>query len=239
MTANDNPFLARALVNRMWSQLFGRGFINPIDDMHEHNVCSHPELLRELSEQFVANKFDVQYLLRSICNSHTYQRSSRPVAGASEDADVKLFARMSIKQLTPEQLFDSFERVVGKADRDRERGDKQRGQQGGARAQFIAFFRTDEGADPTEYQHGIPQVLRLMNSSAMNRDTRLVEETLKEKLTAEATLERLFLAAIARRPTSAEREKFTAFVGKKSDAKAAYGDVLWALLNSSSFTLNP
>ncbi len=78
MTSPTNPFFARAMVNRFWYQLFGRGIVNPVDDMHQDNPATHPELLAALTEQFKTSGFDTKYLLRAICNSETYQRSSRP-----------------------------------------------------------------------------------------------------------------------------------------------------------------
>src|SRR5262249_25893029 len=85
LTSADNRFFARAMVNRTWSHFFGRGFVNPVDDMHEDNRPSHPELLKEMSDQFTANGFDVKYLIRAICNSQAYQRTSKPVGDNAED----------------------------------------------------------------------------------------------------------------------------------------------------------
>src|SRR5690606_32451525 len=97
MTSPENPFFARAMVNRTWGQLFGRGFVNPVDDMHQDNLPSHPELLAKLAELFAAD-FDLKQLLRGICNSQTYQRTSRPVEG--NERDEELFSRMAIKVLS-------------------------------------------------------------------------------------------------------------------------------------------
>src|SRR5262249_4748692 len=76
LTAADNAFFARAMANRIWAQFFGRGIVNPVDDMHDGNEPSHPALLQELAGQFAFNQFDVKYLIRAVCNSQTYQRSS-------------------------------------------------------------------------------------------------------------------------------------------------------------------
>ena len=128
MTSAKNPYFSRAMVNRLWAQFFGRGLVNPVDDMHDGNRPSHPQLLADLSAQFGANGFDVKYLLRALCNSETYQRMSKPVAG-NRDAGPELFSRMAIKVLTPEQLFDSLTAVVGTPTR----GNRPR-RQGGGRA---------------------------------------------------------------------------------------------------------
>src|SRR5262249_34077992 len=148
------------LVNRVWSQFFGRGIVNPVDDMHDGNPASHPELLRDLATQFAAGGFDIKDLIRAVCNSHAYQRTSR--ASAATDADQHLFGRKAVKPVTPEQLYDCWEQVVGKQNG---RGDRLRAKGQGPitpRSAFVTFFQVDETADPTEYQAGIPQALRLM-----------------------------------------------------------------------------
>ena len=76
MTAPDNPYFARAMANRFWYQLFGRGLVTPVDDMHADNGPSHPDLLATLTEQLKLSDFDVKFLIRAICNSEAYQRSS-------------------------------------------------------------------------------------------------------------------------------------------------------------------
>src|SRR5262245_12594777 len=112
VTSPTNPFFARAMVNRFWYQLYGRGLVNPVDDMHDENPASHPPLLAALTEQFKANEFNVKYLYRAILNSETYQRTSRP--NDSNKDDKELFSRAQVRVLTPEQLYDSLTTVVGK-----------------------------------------------------------------------------------------------------------------------------
>src|SRR5262249_34021728 len=111
MTAPDNPFLAKAFVNKLWAHFFGRGIVNPADDMHDGNPATHPELLAALAEQFKRNDSDIKYLVRAIVGSQTYQRTSRPHAG--NEADTELFSRMAVRVLSPEQMYDSLVSVVG------------------------------------------------------------------------------------------------------------------------------
>src|SRR5262249_21847101 len=146
LTAPRNPFFARAMVNRIWGQLFGRGLIHPVDDMHEGNPPSHPELLQELADGFAAGGFNGKDLFRTLCNSEAYQRTSRPVKG-NEDAEASLFGRMAIKVLTPEQLYDSLTQVAGTGRIAVERPARAaaRGVVRGPREQFVNFFRADEG----------------------------------------------------------------------------------------------
>jgi hypothetical protein len=238
MTSPENPFFARAMVNRVWGQFFGRGLVNPIDDMHDGNPASHPELLKHLAANFTQNKFDLKQLIRDICNSQAYQRTSKPTASNKDDAT--LFSHMSIKPLSPEQLYDSLSDVVGgPAAIKEERGKKAQGkrQPGGPRTQFINFFRVDDNTDATEYTAGIPQALRLMNSAQFARGGTLLNGD--KNATPEQLIDRLYLGTIARRPTTTERQKLLAHVEKhKGDERKAYGDILWALVNSSEFALN-
>ena len=82
------------MVNRVWAQFFGRGLVNPVDNLSEDNLASHPKLFDALAEQFIDSGFDVKYLVRAICNSEAYQRSSTPVGQSAESA--VLFGSMTI-----------------------------------------------------------------------------------------------------------------------------------------------
>jgi hypothetical protein len=239
LTTGDNPFFSKAMVNRTWAQYFGRGFVNPIDDMHEGNTPSHPELLADLSKQFAASGFDVKHLIRAICNSDAYQRTSKP-AGNNGDAAPELFARVSVKVLTPEQLYDSLTQVLGaprQAGRPMAKGMARFGPVT-PRQVFVNFFQVGEGADPLEYQAGIPQVLRLMNGPAFNNAASL-NKLLEGSKGWKESSERLYLATLSRRPTEAELNRIGAHVRKNADApRKAMADVLWALVNCSEFALN-
>jgi len=239
LTAPDNKYFARAMANRLWGQLFGSGIVNPIDDMHEERPVSHPELLVELARQFAAKKFDVKYLVRAMCMSDAYQRSSKPVPG--NEKDTLLFSHMNVKVLTPGQLYDSLEIVLG--DLGRGAGGKgmqpnnQKGARGGPRDQFIAFFSAGDDGKATDYESGIPQALRLMNS----REARLAPAAAREMikgLSQEQAIEKLYLTALSRRPTVAETKRMVEYVAKSSLGELANGDILWVLLNSSEFALN-
>jgi hypothetical protein len=238
MTSGENPFFARALANRMWYHFFGRGLVNPVDDMHDNNPASHPELLSALAEQLTANNFDENHLIRAICNSQTYQRTSRAVKANQDDSE--LFSHTTIKALSPEQLYDSLTLIVGAGGKQgpKNKVGVKKGP-GNPRDQFINFFRTDEGADPTEYQSGIPQALRLMNSAQMNNTSAALDRAIKGGSTPAQVIEQLYLMVLSRRPTSEETTRLAAHVAKNSgNTRQAYGDILWALLNCSEFALN-
>jgi hypothetical protein len=239
LVSPDNPFFARAMVNRLWGHFFGRGLVNPVDDMHADNPASHPELLVALGEQFKQSGFNVKYLVRAIVNSQTYQRTSRPHGGNA--GDIELFSHMVVRALTPEQLYDSLTAVVGQPARGAVPQKKGIGKKGpfGPRDQFVAFFRVEGGGDPLEYQAGIPQALRLMNAPLLNNTGPVVTQAVTRGGGAPArVVEQLYLAILSRRPTPEEVQRRVAYVRSQSDARAAYGDLAWALLNSSEFAFN-
>jgi len=233
----DNPFFARAMVNRFWHQMFGRGLVNPVDDMHEDNVASHPDLLDALTQQLKAHNFDVKYLLRAIVSSEAYQRTSRPT-GANAD-DKVYYSHRAVRQLSPEQMFDSLVVVLGNqsAKGNAKARAPVKGGKGGPREQFLTFFRVDE-ADPQEYTGGIPQALLLMNSNQLNATQGVVNEAMKDADEPLQVIQRLYLAALSRRPEADELRRMNEYVRKQPNPRQGYSDVVWALLNSSEFSLN-
>jgi hypothetical protein len=241
LTSAKNPYFARAKVNRVWAQFFGRGLINPVDNLSEESRPSHPELFEALAQQFIDSGFDVKNLIRGICNSRAYQRASTP-AGKGPNAEA-LYTSMMIKPMSPEQLYDSLVRVLGtekqkKRDKTTKSG-KKKGPAAGPRGAFVDFFRPAEGADPHEYPAGIPQVLRLMNSDWTGKVSAFVSRTVKDSQPPARNIEALLLVTLSRRPTAAETERLTKHVQASGGKPAkAYEDILWALLNCSEFALN-
>ena len=237
LTSPKNPFFARAMVNRLWAHFFGRGLVNPVDDMHDANLASHPALLAELSRQFAASGFDLKFLVRAITLSQAYQRTSKP-KGNNRDAGPELFARMAIKPLTPGQLYDSLVVLLG-APPGRGPARRAGGRPGfNPREAFVTFFSAGDGADPTELQDGIPQVLRLMNSPRQN-SSRLLGPIMRDSKGPGEIVEKLFLTVLARRPHAEEIDRINAFLARnKEDRRQALAGVLWAVMNSSEFRLN-
>jgi hypothetical protein len=236
-----NKFFARAMVNRTWALLLGRGLVNPVDDMREDNLASHPELLQQLADAFGASDFDVKFLVKAICLSDAYGRSSRPVAG--NDKDQVLFSHVAVKPLTPEQLYDSLNVVLGRPAGGKPGGGKAQAAAkrigAGPREQFIAFFSADEGASATEYHAGIPQALRLMNAPQMNNTNAVANSLARGERSPAGVIEHLYIMTLSRRPTPDEAKRLTAYVEQHADApRQAYGDIVWAVLNSSEFALN-
>ena len=245
LCASDNPYMAKATVNRLWAMMYGRGLVHPVDNINDTNPATHPELLDELTSQFQASNFDLRAMLRAMALSETYQRSSKPVAG-NEGALSESYARMPIKVLTPEQLFDSIKTVLGSPEGNRAELRKAAGANKPAAAkaanpealrnQFLALFEGDADADSTEYLAGIPQVLNLMNSPRMNPPGAALRIT--QGLGQAEAIDKLYLATLSRPATDKEKERALRAVKESPAPKTAFGDVLWALMNSTAFASN-
>ena len=110
MAQESNPFFAKALVNRYWKHFFGRGLVDPEDDMRVTNPACNPELLDALAADFIKNKFDMKHLIRTICNSQTYQLSSDPNEWNQDDK--QNFSRYYPKRLNAEVLLDAIDQVT-------------------------------------------------------------------------------------------------------------------------------
>jgi len=233
MTAPDNPYFARAAVNRAWWRLFGRGIVNPVDDMDEANPPTHPQLLDLLAQRFIESGFDLKYLTRAIILSRAYQRTSRP-DGAS-DAQMAHFGRMSIKVLSAGQLYDSLETIFGPPAK--VSGIDARA---GARAEFIQFFGDTADIDPIAYRRGIPHLLRQMNSGQFGERgmDALVSRVMTSGSSPDAIASELFLTILSRQPTPEELDRIKAYVKHCDSPQSGWREVAWVLMMASEFSLN-
>jgi hypothetical protein len=237
MTSAQNPYFAQTSVNNLWAYFFGVGLIEPIDEP-ENNPPSHPELLKELSSQFVAHQYDVKFLIRAITSSKAYQLSSAVTHPSQKDE--RLFARMSVKGMSPEQIYDSLAQAVSLPQRANVRGGV-----GTPRAEFLARFASTDKR--TERQTSILQALALMNgkfiadATSLDRSATLAAVADAPFMNTAQKIETLFLATLTRKPRADEASKLATYVnsgGARQDARAALADVFWALLNSPEFILN-
>jgi hypothetical protein len=243
MVSGENPYFAKAAANRLWGHFFGLGIVNPVDDFTADNPPSHPELLDLLAREFAGHRFDAKFLIRAITASRAYQLSSRQTDPSQQNP--RLFARMALKGLTPEQLFDSIAQATGYYEPYSNR-DSFAMRNNSPRAEFIQMF--DNGRDAvTERQTTILQALALMNGQFVSDATSLEKSAtlaaLVEfpRMTTAERIESLYLAALSRRPRQDETDRLVRYVdsgGAAKDPGKALGDVFWALLNSSEFLLN-
>ena len=239
ITAKDNPFFARATVNRVWAYVFGTGIVEPVDDFTDDNKPSHPELLAELSRAFVASDFDLKFLIRSLLLSETFARDS--VMSDPGQRDPRLFARFAVQGMTPEQLYDSLSLIASAGQEPP--GGAYLANPGSPKRQFLDKFALV--GNRTEAPTSILQALTLMNGETTGMATDpdksrpvLVVTTLPG-LTDEEKVDILYLTALGRKPRSGELERAIKHVRTDPEnPKKKYGDILWALLNSAEFRTN-
>jgi hypothetical protein len=249
LTSKNNGQFARATVNRVWEQLFGRGLVDPVDDMRPANPPLAPEVLETLSRDFAASNFDLRRLFRALVLTQAYQLASS--AEDNDPARALHFAQMNIKSITAEQLYDCITVATRRStpapapttaiplavgvDRFQDVN----------RQAFIQQFRAPAGK-LTDYHAGIPQALTLMHGGLIHSSTDLATSGLLKSLSAPFftdghRVETLFLSTLSRLPAPAERELIERQLNSaKTDQERqqVLGDVLWALLNSGEFTFN-
>jgi hypothetical protein len=241
ITQPDNPYFAKAAVNRIWAYFMGTGFIEPIDGWNDNNSPSHPELLNLMAEQFALHKFDLKYLIRSITASATYQASS---AAPDDDKAMnpRLFARAVVRGLTAAQLYDSLTETTRL--RDTMLGELSPREQT-LRNNFIISF-ADPGARPVAATTTVPEALHLMNSTlAMERtnlsQNRALATIAEANVPTARRIDELYLLTLSRRPRSGEKARFVKYLdsgGPTENLPDAVGDVYWALINSAEFRTN-
>ena len=240
-----NEALAKAFVNRVWGHFMGRGIVHPVDDFGPHNPPSHPELLDKLAQEFIKSGYDVKALIRWITNSQTYQLSS--VMTKSNEKDETLFSHVTLKPMSPEQLFDSLLTATSahKAGGDAAASSKRDQWLG----QFIFAFANDEGEETSSFQGTIPQALMMMNGELMEKATGGKPGSFLANLLESASnqsrvdpkifmVNNLYLAALSRYPTRKEMGDYQEFLGAYPDTIHVLQDLFWALLNANEFVLN-
>lgn len=246
LTTDDNPFFARVEVNRLWSQLTGRGIVEPIDDFRDSNPPSNAELLDALAADFVAHNFDRRHILRTILNSETYQRSSEALP-QNEDDD-RYFSRYPRRLLSAEQLLDAICDVTGVSE-------SFSGMPAGTRAtqlpspdfgkEFLKVFGQPERKSVCRCERSndlnLSQALQISNGSyvhgKLTNGNNTVRRLLKENRPPEEIVDSCYLAAFSRPATEAEIQQFQAFMKRRPDRPLdeAFEDLQWALLNSNEF----
>jgi hypothetical protein len=243
VASSQNRYFAPAQVNRMWAHFFARGLVHPIDDMKEDSPASHPEVLQRLSSEFTASGYDVKFLIRAICNTRAYQRTSRPLPGNANDD--KLISHMPVKVVSAQMLLDSLAMATGHEYGGPASAGGRNGKPAGAgkgrvrEESLVRFFDTRAyDDDPTEYPFGVPQALRLMNSELSNSGAQVVKRLARPERSREQVIEDLFLTALSRRPSAAEVERLGDYVAQQGNPAKGYVGVFWALLNSAEFACN-
>jgi Protein of unknown function (DUF1549)/Protein of unknown function (DUF1553) len=231
----SNPFFARASVNRLWSQFFARGFVNPLDDIRPDSEITHPEVLQLLAEEMVASKFDIKHMIRCLVSTQAYQRSSRTTA--KNAADHELYSHMAMKVLPPRSLFHSLAVSTGDL-LPVPGGDAPVAKKKENAPTGIGYFDVREyDESPAEYTYGVPHLLRLLNTKLPPACDAMAKVAMKIG-DRDKIVEQLYLTTLSRMPTSAETRRALDYVGKQPDAEKGFSTLAWALLGSAEFINN-
>ena len=235
LTADENPWFARALVNRVWAELVGEGFYEPIDDMGPDRKASAPKTLDFLAKQFVAAGHDVKWLVATIMSTETYGRETR----ARRKPTQRPFAANCTQPLRSDTLFSSLVTALGIEEPQAGRG--KGGYRAGPRQQFGLAFGFDPSLPRDEVSSTIPQALFLMNSPQLNqtinarRTNTVLGRLVREIEDDEKLIAELYLRCLARQPNAKEIKVCLEYIKKADDRGHAFEDLVWSLINSTEF----
>ncbi len=240
LTSPENPWFARHWANLVWSKFFGVGVVEPVDDARFSNPPSNAELLDVLAARLIEHRFDLRKLVRDVCNSQAYGRSSEPRDDGL--AARRYFAVRPVRRLRAELLLDGVVEATQAAEElphlDR-----------GARAvqltdgfhtnYFLATFGRSSHrtvcACEVKTEPTLSQSLHLINGATIHEKIqrgRLIESRLAAGRTADEILDEMYVRCLARRPTTDERDEVTRMLENDDDHAGVFQDVFWALLNS-------
>jgi len=237
---------AQSMGNRVWAHFFGRGVVEPVDDIRISNPPSNKELFEALGQKLADYDFDMKKLIRDICLSRTYQLSSK--TNASNYLDDTQFSHAAVRRLQAEILADSLHTVTGvkpnyNGGRPGERATQM--YQGGGRDTFLKTFGTSTRESVCDCEVNkeatLSQALTLINGTIIDsriRGSQVANRMLKEKKPPAEIIEALYIRTLTRKPTEKEAKRMLELIGEDTKNRYAYDDVLWSLLNSTEFSFN-
>lgn len=245
ITAKDNPFFAKAFVNRMWSELVGEGFYEPVDDIGPDRQASAPQTLEYLAGQFAASDYDAKWLFQTILATQAYQMPSASRRGPEDPP----FQASVSQRLRADVIYDNVLAAVGVRDQPFPGGPGMAGGgmgrfRGGGRAVFANVFGYDPSERREEIQTSIPQALALMNSPNVNGAIRasgfgFAQSTLsrlvRDMSDNQELVSELYLRTLARQPSQEEVTTCLAHVKQAASRGEAFEDIQWSLINSTEF----
>jgi len=248
LLAPENPFLARAMVNRVWGQFFGRGIVHPVDDFRATNPPVNPELLDAVAADFVKHGFDLKHLMRRIMNSHLYQLSALPNKNNAQDTSS--FSRFYRRRLSAENLHDILMQVTGVVSRHESlRWDARAVELWTTRmnSALLESFGLPNASEncPAERdaRPSMVQALHLMNSNTLqaklaDKSGRAAKLARADKPSGEV-VDELYLALYSRWPSDEEKQiAIESIESGTAKRQQAVEDLIWALINSAEFVFN-
>lgn len=242
----ENAFFRRAIVNRIWKQLMGRGLVEPVDQMHDQNPASHPELLDWLADDFASHGFDTRRLMAGILYSRAYGRSSRWSPGAPLPEPDR-YALAILKPLSPEQLFQSVLVAVDYPETKKGRAAAAKSKSGSTHLLDVhgkgySLFVERFHANSESFQANVGQAMFMTFNKLPNTYLAKDPASLVARLTnmndPEAAIRRAYLAVLSRHPEESEFSNAADFLRGAGESDEAYHDFVWALLQSAEFRLN-
>ena len=243
LASPENPYFAKNLANIVWAHFFGRGIVEPVDDVRVSNPPINPELLDALGKKFPEYHYDFKRLVRDICTSRTYQLSTE--ANPTNERRHRNFSHAGIRRMRAEVLLDCVSQVT-------DTKNKFRGLPLGRAAVQIAdgetttYFLTTFGratretvcSCEVEVEPNLSQALHLLNGDTVTRKIiqgNLINRLLADKKSPAEIIEELYIRCLSRNPTM--RKEHAALLALRRIARqtAALKDTFWALLNPANF----
>lgn len=256
LTAPANRRFAEVQVNRVWFNLMGRGLVDPIDDFRSTNPPSHPELLDQLTTEFISQGYDTQWLIRTIMASRTYQLASQP--NATNLNDDRNFSHVRPRRMTAEQLADAICQVLDETlDFDGYPSGTRATQLPGVRGlrskqirpddgmQFLAVFGKPPRLQACECERNnettLAQTFQLVSGPLLNellaREGNCIGQQLAANRSSHDIVSDLYGRALNRTPSAAEQAAITRLLAESSHQRRVYEDLAWSLLTSNEFLL--
>ncbi len=246
ITARDNEFFAKATVDLVWQYFMGVSLLEPLLEPSDDYPVTHPELLDLLANEFIANKYDLKFLIRAIVHTQAYNRSSVATAKSGKH-DLQFFARMPVRGLSPEQFFDSLAEATEykqSFDNNQMMRFNPFNQPSTPRGEFLQKFTNQDKR--IETQTSILQALFMMNGKFLAERTKFENSPSLQTLARQESdmlrkVETLYLMVLSRLPRTEEAERALRYIDNGSATRNvghALSDVYWALLNSGEFMLN-
>lgn len=245
VTAKDNPWFARAIVNRMWRNFMGRGFVEPIDDFRMTNPPTNEPLLAALAADFTAHNFDLHHLIRRITASSAYQLSSVP--NKSNKQDTMAYSRYYPRRLSAEPLLDSISQATGSAEAFQSMIPGTRATQlpePEIESYFLEVFDRPSRQLVCERKNTptLNQALHMIGGDTAHRKSSDPRGFIARNLEAipddKKMVEELYLRALARFPDEEEQANAANAIRAAKTRRQGLEDVLWALLNTKEFLYN-